>query len=221
MNTKVSNKKNAKRKPLTRGRIVKAAVKLADASGVDSVTIRKLADSLNAKPMAIYHHLSNKEMIVDCMVDSVFGEIALPKTDVHWKRAMYERSASARAVLAEHSWAVPLMESRRNPGPETLRQHDAVIGCLRKGGLSIEMTAHAYALIDAYVYGFVIQEASLPATTGPEMAELAESMIEAAPMDDYPHLMEFASEHVMQPDYDFGREFEFGLNLILSSLEPT
>ena len=215
----MNKKKIAKRKKLTRSRIVEAAVKLADASGVHSVTIRKLADALNSKPMAIYHHLSNKEMIVDCMVDSVFSEITLPNPDVHWKKAMYERSASARTVLAKHSWAVPLMESRRSPGPETLKQHDAVIGCLRNGGLSIEMTAHAYALIDAYVYGFAIQEASLPATSGPEMTDLAESLIEAAPMNDYPNLMEFASEHVLQPGYDFGREFEFGLNLILNSLE--
>ncbi|ASJ73258.1 TetR/AcrR family transcriptional regulator C-terminal domain-containing protein [Granulosicoccus antarcticus] len=219
MSAKVTGKKASKREPLTRSRIVEAAIKLADISGVDAVTIRKLADSLNAKPMSIYHHLSNKEMIVDCMVDTVFSEITLPRADAHWKEAIYERSASARAVLAGHPWAVPLMESRRSPGPATLKQHDAVIGCLRNGGLSIAMTAHAYALIDAFVYGFAIQEASLPATSGPEMAELAESVMEAAPMEDYPNLMEFASEHVMQPGYDFGREFEFGLDLILDSLE--
>ncbi|MCB0961268.1 MAG: TetR/AcrR family transcriptional regulator C-terminal domain-containing protein, partial [Acidimicrobiales bacterium] len=89
----------------------------------------------------------------------------------------------------------------------------------RRGGLSWEMTAHAYALLDSYVYGFALQEANLPATGGVEMADLAASMIEPLPAGDYPHLAEFTVEHVLQPGYDFRREFEFGLDLILDALE--
>ncbi len=207
------------RQSLTRDRIIKGAVALADVIGVDALTIRKLATALDTKPMSIYHYVANKEAIVDGMVDIVFSEIDLPNFDIDWKSAIRQRSASARAALSRHPWAVLLMESRRAPGAATLRQHDAVIGCLRNGGLSVEMTAHAYAVIDAFIYGFAVQEASLPATSGKEMSDLAESIFEAMPVDEYPHLMELTTEHVLQPGYDFGNEFDFGLNLILDGLD--
>jgi AcrR family transcriptional regulator len=199
--------------------VIAAAVQLADAIGVDALTIRKLAAELDVKPMTIYHHVSNKEAIIDGMVDVVFDEIDLPPTDLDWKRAIRQRTESAREVLARHPWAAPLMESRTSPGPATLRHHDAVLGCLRAGGFSLEMTAHAYAVIDAFVYGFALQEASLPATAGDEMADLAQSMSAAMPAGEYPHLVEFTTEHVLRPGYDFGREFDFGLDLILDGLE--
>lgn len=207
------------RTSLTRDRIIAAAIELADQIGVDALTIRKLASALHVKPMTIYYHVAGKEAIIDGMVDSVFNEIDLPNMNIDWKRAIYQRSESARAVLSRHAWAVPLMESRTSPGPATLRQHNAVIACLRNGGLSIAMTAHAYALIDAFIYGFVIQETSLPATSGDEMTGLAESVIDSAHRDEYPSLMELTMEHVLQPGYDFGHEFEFGLNLILNGLD--
>lgn len=207
------------RPALSRERVIQAAVALADADGVEGLTIRKLAAELGVKPMTIYYYVPTKEAIVDGMVDLVFSEIALPPTDTDWKTAMRQRSTSARSVLAAHPWATPLMESRRTPGPATLRHHDAVIGCLRAGGLSIEMTAHAYALIDAFVYGFALQEASLPATAGDDMTDLAQSISGAMPAGDYPHLMELTEDHVLQPGYDFGLEFDFGLDLILDGLE--
>ncbi len=207
------------RPTLTRDRVIAAAVALADAIGVDALTIRKLAVELDVKPMTIYHHIPNKEAIIDGMVDLVFGEIDLPPTDLDWKRAIRQRAASARVVLARHPWAAPLMESRTSPGPATLRHHDAVLGCLRAGGFSIEMTAHAYAVIDAFVYGFALQEASLPATSGDEMADLAEAMTAAMPVGEYPHLVEFTTGHVLRPGYDFGVEFDFGIDLILDGLD--
>jgi AcrR family transcriptional regulator len=136
---------------LTPERVVASAVMLADGIGVDALTIRKLAVELDVKPMTIYHHVPNKEAIIDGMVDLVFSEIDLPPIDVDWKQAIRQRAASARVVLARHPWAAPLMESRTSPGPATLRHHDAVLGCLRAGGFSVEMTAHAYALIDALI----------------------------------------------------------------------
>ena len=209
----------AGRPSLTPDRVIAAAVALADAIGVDALTIRKLAVELDVKPMTIYHHVPNKEAIIDGMVDLVFDEIDLPPTDTDWKQAIRRRAVSARVVLARHRWAAPLMESRTSPGPATLRHHDAVLGCLRAGGFSIEMTAHAYAVIDAFIYGFALQEASLPATAGDEMADLAQSMTATMPVGEYPHLVEFATEHVLQPGYDFGHEFDFGLDLILDGLE--
>jgi len=207
------------RPALTRERVIAAAVTLADRIGVDALTIRKLAVELDVKPMTIYHHVPNKEAIIDGMVDVVFSEIDLPPTDVGWKRAIRQRAVSARAVLARHPWAAPLMESRTSPGPATLRHHDAVLGCLRTGGFSLEMTAHAYAVIDAFIYGFALQEASLPATAGDEMTELAQAMTAAMPVGEYPHLVEFSTEHVLRPGYDFGHEFDFGIDLILDGLE--
>lgn len=219
MKTNTASQRDTVRQSLNRGHIIEGAVALADVIGVDALTIRKLATALDTKPMSIYHYVANKEAIIDGMVDMVFSEIDLPKTDVDWKSAIRQRSASARTVLSRHPWAVPLMESRRTPGVATLRQHDAIIGCLRNGGLSVEMTAHAYAVIDAFIYGFAIQEASLPATSGKEMEDLAESIFETMPVDEYPHLMELTTEHVLQSGYDFGNEFDYGLNLILDGLD--
>lgn len=209
---------STKKQRLTAARVLDGAMALADEIGIDAFTIRKLADALDTKPMSIYHHVPSKEAILDGIVDRVFAEIARPPADLEWKTAIRHRYLSAREVLACHRWAAPLMESRTHPGPETLAHHDAVLGCLRRGGLSLEMTAHAYALLDAYVYGFALQEASLPATGGADMAELAETIVEPLPDGAYPHLMEFTAEHVLQPGYDFREEFEFGLTLILDAL---
>ncbi len=207
------------RTTLTRARVLEGAVALADDIGIDRFTIRRLATAIGVGPMTIYHHVPNKEAILDGMVDLVFSEIDLPPTDTDWKAAMRHRCWSARAVLAKHPWATALMESRTTPGPQTLRHHDAVIGCLRDGGLSIEMTAHAYALIDGYVYGFALQEANMPATAGVEMADLATAITAGLSSGEYPHLMELTAQHVLQPGYDFGAEFEFGLDLILDGLD--
>lgn len=207
------------RTPLSRTRVLEGAVALADHTGIDSVTIRRLADELDVKPMTIYHHLANKEAIVDGMVDLVFAEITQPASDTDWRSGMRARALSARAVLGRHPWATPLMESRAAPGPATLHHHDAVLGCLRRAGFTMAMTAHAYALVDSYIYGFALQEANLPASSGDEIAELAEDIIETLPADEYPHLTEFTACHVLEPGYDFGDEFEFGLDLILDGLE--
>lgn len=203
---------------LSAERALEGAVALADEIGVEALTIRKLADALATRPMSIYHHVAGKEAILDGMIDLVFAEIDPPPVDLDWKPAIRQRCLSARAVLACHPWAAPLMESRTNPGPATLGHHDAVLGCLRRGGLSLEMTAHAYALIDSYVYGFALQEANLPATGGADMTEFAESIIERMPAKTYPHLAELTADYVLQPGYDFRSEFEFGLDLILDAL---
>lgn len=207
------------RPALTRERVIEAATAMADAIGVDALTIRKLANELDVTPMAIYHHVPNKESIIDGMVDLVFSEIELPPTDVEWRTAIRRRSASARQVLTQHRWAAPLMESRRTAGQATLRHHEATLDCLRNGGHSVEMSAHAYALIDAFIYGFALLEANLPATGGQDMADLAESIIDPLPADLYPRLIELTTEHVLKPGYNFGDEFDFGLDLILNGLQ--
>lgn len=204
---------------LTVDRVLDGAMDLADQIGVHALTIRRLAEALDTKPMTIYHHLPSKDAILDGMVDRVFAQIDRPPTDLGWKPAMRHRCMSAREALSRHPWAAPLMESRTNPGPETLDHHDAVLGCLRRGGLSFEMMAHAYALLDSYVYGFALQEASLPPAGGTEMADLAGTLIEPLPDGAFAYLSEFTTQHVLQPGYDFRSEFEFGLDLILDALE--
>ena len=206
------------RVPLSRDRVLSAAVALADAGGAGSLTIRSLADKLGVKPMSVYHYVANKEEILDAIVDLVFAEIELPRAGADWRAEMRRRAVSARQVLRRHPWAIALLQSRTSPGPATLRHHDAFIGTLRGAGFPVAMTAHALAVIDSYVYGFALTESALP-IHGPEpVAEIAGSMMRQYPADAYPHLAEFTTGHVIQPGYDFGDEFPFGLDLILDGL---
>ena len=205
--------------PLSRERVLRAAVAFADESGRESLSMRKLGEALGVEAMSLYNHVANKDELLDGMVDLVFSEIDLPPGGADWKTAMRQRAVSARQALSRHPWAIALMESRTSPGPATLRHHDAVIGSLREGGFSIEMAAHAFSVLDSYIYGFALQEASLPFDTAEETAEVAEMILKQMPPDEYPHLTELALEHVLQPGYDYGDEFEFGLDLILGGLE--
>ena len=204
---------------LSRDRVLEGAVHVADAGGIDALTIRSLAQSLGVKPMSVYYYVANKDEILDGIVDLVFSEIDLPAAGGDWRAGMRERAHSARRVLRAHPWAIGLMESRTSPGPATLRHHDAVIAALRGAGFSQELTAHAYALLDSYTYGFALQEAGLPFRGPDSAADLAEPMMAQFPVDEYPHLVELATDHVMRPGYDFGDEFEFGLGVLLDGVE--
>lgn len=206
------------RAPLSRDRVLRCAVEIADDAGIGALTIRSLARSLGAKPMSLYHYVANKEAILDGLVDLVFSEIDLPSAEGSWRSEMHRRAHAVRQVLRRHQWAIGLLESRTTPGPATLRHHNATLGVLRRAGFSVKMTAHAYALLDSYIYGFALQEASLP-LSGPEpVAEVAAPIVELFSGGDYPYLVELATEHVLQPGYDFGDEFDFGLDSILDSL---
>ncbi len=207
------------RAPLSRERVLREAVALADESGIAALTMRRLADRLHVEPMSLYYHVASKDEILDGMVDIVFGEITLPPAHAGWKSAMRDRAASARDTLRRHPWAAGRMESRPAPGPATLRHHDAVIGCLRNAGFTIELAAHAYSAIDSYLYGFAMQELSLPLTTPEETAAMAVTFPGHFPAKEYPHLAELTTEHVLQPGYDYGSEFGYGLSLILDGLE--
>lgn len=203
---------------LTADRVIDGAMALADRIGVDALTIRKIAAEIGAKPMSIYHHVPNKDAIIDRMVDRVFAEIEPPPTGADWRSAIVVRCRSMRAVLLAHPWAAPLMESRTSPGPATLGHHDAVLGCFRTAGFSLALTGHAYAVIDAFMYGFALQETTLPAIGGEDMAEVAGAIVADLPDERFPHLTEYTRDRVLQPGYDFGNEFEAGLELILDGL---
>ncbi|WP_327674322.1 TetR/AcrR family transcriptional regulator C-terminal domain-containing protein [Kitasatospora sp. NBC_00458] len=181
--------------------------------------MRRLGEAVGVEAMSLYNHVADKEDLLDGMVDLVFGEVEPPAVGDHWHGAMRKRARSMRLALSRHRWAIGLMESRSNPGPATLRHYDAVLGCLRRGGLSLTLTAHAVSVLDGYVYGFALQEKALPLDSPEETAALAESIMSRFQEGEYPYLAEIATAHVLRPGYSYGDEFYFGLDLILDGLE--
>jgi hypothetical protein len=167
----------------------------------------------------VYYHLASKERVLDGIIDLVFAEIDLPVIGADWKVAMRQRAISLRDVLARHRWAIGMMEARANPGPANLRHHDAVIGNLRAAGFDSAMVAHAYSLLDGYIYGFALTKMNLPFESGDDVAGMAQDMLAPFPLDEYPNLVAFITEHAMKPGYDFGDEFEYGLDVVLDGLE--
>jgi AcrR family transcriptional regulator len=200
-------------------RVLRAAVALADSGGIESLTMRRLGQDLGVEAMSLYKHVANKDALLDGMVDLVFAEIELPSADTDWRTAMRDRAVSTRAALTRHPWATPLMQSRKAPGPATLRHHDTVIGTLRGAGFSVELTAHAFSVLDGYIYGFAMQQRSLPFDTLEEAQEVGRQMFARMPAGAYPHLTELTVQHILQPGYDYGDEFEYGLDLILDGLD--
>jgi AcrR family transcriptional regulator len=206
---------------LSQERVLQAAVALAARDGIESLTMRKLADELGAGAMSLYHYVPNKEQLLDGMVDIVFSEIELPSTDVNWRTAMRKRAVSTREALGRHPWAIGLMEGRTNHGPANLRLHNAVLGCLRAAGFSIEMTVHAYSVQDAYIYGFALQERDMSSQSADDFAAEAQRQMHEyrAVLADYPHLVEVVGGYVAKSGYDYATEFLFGLDLILDGLD--
>ncbi|MGA7909932.1 MAG: TetR/AcrR family transcriptional regulator C-terminal domain-containing protein [Candidatus Dormiibacterota bacterium] len=208
-----------RRAPLSRERVLRAAMVLADRGGIESLTMRNLGQKLGVEAMSLYNHVANKNDILDGMVDVAFSEIDLPSAGSDWKAAMRDRAISTREMLIRHPWAVGLMESRSTAGPATLRHHDSVIGSLRKAGFSIDMSAHAYSVMDSYIYGFALQQVNLPPGAREQAPDVAQAFLRQFRADEYPHLAEMVVEHAMKPGYDYGNEFGFGLDLILDGLE--
>ena len=215
-----TTKPTTKRTPLTKERVVETAVALAQREGIEGLSMRRLADELGAGAMSLYHYVPNKEELVALMIDVVFAEIELPPTELDWRAAMRVRAHSTREALNRHRWAVGLMESARTPGPASIRLHDAVLGCLREAGFSIELTVQAYSVLDAYLYGFALQEKTVPFEDAEEVTEVAKEQIDAYDaFADYPYLAEVVAGHVAEVGYDFASSFETGLDLILDALE--
>jgi AcrR family transcriptional regulator len=211
----------APRAPLSRERVLETAVAFADRHGLDSLSMRKLADELDAGAMSLYHYVPNKEQLIDGMVDIVFSEIEPPSLELDWKTAMRRRALSTRDALNRHRWAVGLMEGRMNPGLASIRIREAILGCLREAGFSIEMTIQAYSVQDAYIYGFALQERSLPFEDAEESTAVAEATTQqvADLAKAFPYLAEVVAGHVARVGYDFTAAFEYGLDLILDGLD--
>lgn len=205
--------------PLSKERVLRQALALADNQGLDALSMRRLGRELNAGAMSLYHYVRDKEELFDGLVDFVFAEIDLPESLGDWQAAMRAWALSAREVLARHPWAISLMESRTSPGPANLRHHEAVMATLCKAGFSIRMATHANWLLDSYIYGYALQEASLPFASAAELADMThEVYLPQLPPEEYPYLNEAATE-LMRSNYDPADEFIYGLNLILDALE--
>jgi AcrR family transcriptional regulator len=207
------------RRRLDRDLVLAAAVRLADRGGLAALTMRSLADELEVKPMTVYYYVKNKDAILDGIVDVVFSEIELPTVGGDWRIEMQRRARSVRDVLRRHQWAIPLLESRTSPGPANLRHHDAVLGTLRAAGFSPAGTAHAYALLDSFLYGHALQEASLPFEGPDGPAEVATEVSASMSLSgDLPHLAEMITSYYLQSGYDFADEFEVGLEAVLDAV---
>ncbi|GAA1477397.1 TetR/AcrR family transcriptional regulator C-terminal domain-containing protein [Nocardioides aestuarii] len=195
-----------------------AALEIADADGLSGLSMRAVARRLGVEAMSLYHHVANKEAMVDAMVDAVFAEFHAPRIGEDWEQEMRLRSRSARESVKRHPWAIGVLDSRRNAGFETLVHHDAVIGCLRTAGFSLSLTGHAFAALDAHLYGFLVQELSLPFEPGADLAQLGQMIVSSLPEGQLLHFKEFTLEHALQPGYDFGDEFEVTLDLVIEGL---
>jgi AcrR family transcriptional regulator len=205
------------RNALSRERVIRRAVALAVKGGFDSLSMRKLADELDTAPMSLYRHVTNKENLIDGMVDVVFGEMYPPAIGGDWKSELRERGISARAALRRHPWAIGLMETRMHPGPASAVHHNATMGCLREAGFDFRDAVHAYNLLDSYIYGFALQEQTIPFETPKESAEMAKTTVGEQGAE-YPYMAEVVRE-LGKRGYDYTEEFEFGLDLILDGLE--
>jgi AcrR family transcriptional regulator len=205
--------------PLSRASILATALQLVDAEGIAALSMRKLAQQLGVQAMSLYHHVANKDDILDGLIDSVISEIELPQLspDLDWKAAMGQRALSAHAVLLRHPWATMALMSRINVGPAMLRYIDTTLGCLQAAGFSYEMADHAWNAMDSYIYGFTLQALNFPIQ--PEQyASVAASFLDYIPAEQYPHMNSLTHE-VIAGRYNGLHQFEFGFNFILDGLE--
>ncbi|MGB7250616.1 MAG: TetR/AcrR family transcriptional regulator [Phormidesmis sp.] len=209
--------KKSDRIPLSRERILQQALRLADENGLEALSMRKLAQALGVKAMSLYNHIANRDDVIDGIVDSIVSEIEVPKPGVDWKEAMRRRAISAHKVLLRHSWATMPLVSRVNVGPAMLQYTDSTLGCLQAAGFSYEMADHVQNVLDSHIYGFTLQELNFPFDPA-DYSDAAAQFLPQIPDSEYPHINKLAKQ-VIQGDYDGLHKFEFGLDLILDSLD--
>ncbi|MBL7554672.1 MAG: TetR/AcrR family transcriptional regulator [Bdellovibrionaceae bacterium] len=200
-------------------KIIAAAIQLANKDGLDSLSMRRLAAKLKIEAMSLYHHFKNKDEILNALVDHAFALIEWNADPSDWKQSLRQRCYSLRDVLKKNPWAVGLLESRRNPGLKTLKHHDQMLGLFLKSGFSHELTAHSYVLLDSYVYGFAVQERSVPVNDSNDISDMAESIFSGLSPETVPNMIEMITSYYTKPGYSFAAEFEYGLDVILNGIE--
>jgi len=206
----------AHRPNLSRARIIDAAARVADRSGLPGVSMRTVGRELGVEAMSLYHHVPSKDVLLDDLADWVFLDMPVPRLDAPWRPAMAARARQAREALSEHPWALGLIESRRSAGPALLRRHDATLGCLRRNGFPVALAAHAMSVLDAYVHGFVLTEVNLPIEPGESAQDFVAEI--GVPLGELPFLAEMVGEMMVGQDYAYADEFDYGLDLVLDGL---
>ena len=209
-----------RREPLTKERVLRAAVDLADREGIDGLSMRRLGQELGVEAMALYRHVRNKDDILDGAIDAVVGEIEPPRPTGDWQHSMRKLALAARQVMLRHPWAPPVIVERPEIGPSTLRHINAVMQILRGAGFSLEMAHHAIHVLGSRMLGFTQDPFDDSADTRPDPETAARLARELG--EHYPYLGELAAAVSHEGglggcDDDF--EFEFGLELILEGLE--
>src|SRR3954452_17619701 len=208
----------ANRAPLNLERTLQVALVIADDDGLEAVTMRRLAHELGVEAASLYHHVNGKNEILDGLVELIAAEIERPVPSTDWRAAISERAHNTRAGLRRHPWAVSLMASRTSPGPATLGLLETGIQRFREGGFSVLQAAHAISVVDSYVHGFVLQEVNRPFRDESELAAMTGAIMETFPASEFPYLFEMTVEHVLQPGYDYGKEFDSGLAVVLDGV---
>jgi AcrR family transcriptional regulator len=214
---KTSNPNPVPPTPLSRERVLCAALRLADAEGIESLSMRKLAQELGVQAMSLYNHVANKDDMLDGIVDIVVSEIEVPSLEADWQTAMRRRATSAHGVLLRHPWATMPLVSRVNVGPAMLRYVNATLGCLCEAGFSLAMADQVWNAMDSHIYGFTLQELNFPFEAAEYSAAAAQGLV-LIPVDKYPYLNRLTHD-VIEGRYDGLHDFEFGLELILNSLD--
>lgn len=206
----------APRNTLTRERVLTGALEIADADGIDALTIRGLAERLGVRPMSIYHYVATKDDLLDALVDAVFEELYLPSASGEWRDELTRRAESVRAMLSRHPWALAIMESRSQPGPASLAGHEAVLDVLHHAGFSVEASGHAFAVLDAFVFGFALQDRMLRSVgLDSSAADLRAGMS----LSGHPRLDAIATHHAEAEVYPLDASFEIGLRIALDGID--
>jgi AcrR family transcriptional regulator len=208
-----------RREPLTRERVLSAAIELADAGGLESLSMRRLAQQLGVEAMSLYHHVANKEEILSGIADMVVGEYETPEPGRDWKASIRASAVSAYRVLLRHPWAASLLLAGTTPSVARLAYMDALLGSLRGAGFSAEMTDHAYHALDSHIMGFALWVTGMNLPSGEAFDELAAGFLARLPREEMPHLVEHVHQHLKPRDPNAKPEFEFGLDLLLDGLE--
>jgi AcrR family transcriptional regulator len=205
--------------PLSRERVLRAALELADASGVEALTMRRLGEDLGFEAMSLYRHVANKKDLLDGMLDLVLAEWELPDGEGDWMDAIRRSALSVHDALRRHRWAAGLLMTGSHIRPARLRYMESLLGRLHVAGFDAETTYHVYHLLDGYIFGFSLWEIAY--TTIPVDSEVASKLMQSIPWDDYPRLTEHRDQHMSDGAHREVSAFEVGLDLILDGLQKT
>jgi AcrR family transcriptional regulator len=204
---------------LSRERVLRAALTLADEDGIQALSMRRLARELGVEAMSLYNHVANKDDILEGMLDIVTGEIEVPADGADWKAALRRSAISAYEAFVRHPWACSLMHTTPRISDARMLWMEGVLRTLRRAGFSADLTHHAYHALDSHITGFTLWLVSMPFDSREELLDLAKAFLPQISADEYPYVIEHAQQHMAEPSPDEPSEFEFGLDLILDGLE--